>query len=71
MILREITDNYYMDYALRNMVVGELVGKTSRVDSLQKGQFIISHWSGFGWTTISQGENKNPFYTKQVINKKY
>ena len=29
-----------------------------------------SHWSGFGWTTISQGENKNPFYTKQVINKK-
>ena len=30
-----------MDYALRNMVVGELVGKTSRVDSLQKGQFTI------------------------------
>ena len=28
-----------------------------------------SGWSGFGWTTISQGKNKIPFYKKQVINK--
>ena len=26
-------------------------------------------WSGFGWTTISQGKNKIPFYKKEVINK--
>ena len=26
-------------------------------------------WSGFGWTTISQGKNEVSFYKKKVINK--
>ena len=28
-----------------------------------------SGWSGFGWTTITQGKNKIPLYKKKVINK--
>ena len=28
-----------------------------------------SGWSGFGWTTISEGKNKISFYRKLVINK--
>ena len=34
-----------------------------------QGRSKRSGWSGFGWTTISQGKSKVPFYKKQVINK--
>ena len=34
-----------------------------------QGRRKQSGWSGFGWTTISQGKNKIRFYKKQVINK--
>ena len=35
----------------------------------QQGRSRRSGWSGFGWTTISQGKSKIPFKRKQVINK--
>ena len=28
-----------------------------------------SGWTGFSWTTVSQGKNKIPFYKKQAMNK--
>ena len=35
----------------------------------ESGRSRWSGWSGFRWTTISQGKNKIPFYRKQVTNK--
>ena len=34
-----------------------------------QGKWKQSGCSGFGWTTISQGKNKIPFYKNQVKNK--